>query len=105
MVAKNSGDVEKIFIDKSLCGKLTDKINAGGLCVRYISFSCWVEHSLSKHGLETPLNSKVFVLSFCLRLCSFVHGARSMNTLYFSIMGESSNSNVSVSHSTMLFKD
>ncbi|CAB3999721.1 WD repeat-containing and planar cell polarity effector fritz homolog [Paramuricea clavata] len=29
MVAKNSGDVEKIFIDKSLCGKLTDKINAG----------------------------------------------------------------------------
>ncbi|XP_028405974.1 WD repeat-containing and planar cell polarity effector protein fritz homolog [Dendronephthya gigantea] len=29
MVAKNSGDVEKIFIDKSLCGKITDKIDAG----------------------------------------------------------------------------
>ena len=30
MVAKNSGDVEKIFIDKSLCGKVTEKINTGG---------------------------------------------------------------------------
>ena len=29
-------------------------------------------HSLSKHGLKT--SAKVFVLSFCSRLCSFVHG-------------------------------
>ncbi|XP_046865085.1 WD repeat-containing and planar cell polarity effector protein fritz homolog [Xenia sp. Carnegie-2017] len=28
-VAKNFGDVEKIFIDKSLCGRISDRINAG----------------------------------------------------------------------------
>jgi hypothetical protein len=59
-------------------------------------------HSLSKTWFGN--SAKVFVVSFCSRLCSFVHGARSMNTLYFSIMNESSNSNVSVGHSTMLFK-
>jgi hypothetical protein len=41
-------------------------------------------------------SAKVFVLSFCSCLCSFVHGARSMKTLYFSTMNESSNTNVSV---------
>jgi hypothetical protein len=35
MVAKNSGDVEKIFIDKSLCGKITDKISAGSVCISH----------------------------------------------------------------------
>ena len=35
---------------------------------------------------------KVFVLSFCSPLCNFVHGARSLNTLYFSIMKELSKS-------------
>ena len=29
MVSKSSGDIEKIFIDKSLWGKISDKINAG----------------------------------------------------------------------------
>ena len=41
-------------------------------------------------------SAKVFVLSFCSPLCNFVHGARSLNTLYFSIMKELSNSKISV---------
>ena len=41
MVSKNSGDVEKIFIDKSLCGKITDKINAGWfIAILYLFLSC-----------------------------------------------------------------
>jgi hypothetical protein len=50
-------------------------------------------HSLSKHGLETPLKSLFYL--FVHVYAVFLHGARSMNTLYFSIMSESSNSNVS----------
>jgi hypothetical protein len=51
-------------------------------------------HSISKHGLETLLKS-LFYLFVCV-YAVFVHSARSINTLYFSIMNGSSNSNVSV---------
>ena len=34
-VAKNFGDVEKIFIDKSLCGRISDRINAGTISMFY----------------------------------------------------------------------
>jgi hypothetical protein len=36
MVSKSSGDVERIFIDKSLCGKISDKINAGRVYMNLI---------------------------------------------------------------------
>jgi hypothetical protein len=75
-------------------------LSAGGLSeclVRIYSFLQRREH-FQPQSVKTWFgnSAKVFVLSFSLRLCCFVHGARSMNTLYFSIMNESSNSNVSV---------
>ena len=47
-----------------------------------------VVYSHAKYGLETQLKSSIFLFAF-MQFC-----ARSLNTLYFSIMKELSNSSV-----------
>ena len=66
------------------------RIFAFSLVLGHSNFNNMLFHSLSKHGLETTY---LFVRVYAV--LRTVH-ARSMNTLYFTIMNEPSNSNVSV---------